>query len=163
MSEVKKEAEQLVLKNVRVKYAKVIKPGKAYDESQADLWSVNMYLTDEDRDALMARGINPKEDKEGNEYWVAKRNTVNKSGDPVKAPQILAANLGAWSGDDIGNGSVCNIAVTLFPWQKSKTQKGTLLYLNALQVVNHVPYSQGGTDVFDAVEGNTEGDVNPFG
>lgn len=162
MSE-KKEAEQLVLKNVRVKYAKVIRPGKAYDESQPELWSVNMYLTDEDREALMARGINPKEDKEGNEYWVAKRNTVNKAGDAVKPPQIVAANKGAWCGDDIGNGSVCNIAVTLFPWQKSKTQKGTLLYLNALQVVNHVPYSAGGSDVFDAVEGNTEGDVSPFG
>jgi hypothetical protein len=51
---------------------------------------------------------------------------------------------------------VCNIAVTLFPWAKSKTQKGTLLYLNAIQVVNHVPYSAGGGDVFDAVDGNTD-------
>ena len=155
MSE-KKEAEQLVLKNVRVKYAKVIRPGKAYDDSQPELWSVNMYVTDEDREALMARGINPKEDKDGSEYWIAKRNTVNKAGDPVKQPTIVAANKGAWIGDDIGNGSVCNVAVTLFPWQKSKTQKGTLLYLNAIQVVNHVPYSSGGGDVFDAVQGNTD-------
>jgi hypothetical protein len=163
MSEVKKEAEQLVLKNARVKYAKVIRPGKAYDESQSDLWSVNMYLTDADREALMARGINPKEDKEGNEYWVAKRNTVNKSGAPVQPPALFTASKAPWPGDDIGNGSVCNIAVTLFPWQKSKTQKGTLLYLNAMQVVNHVPYTQGGADQFEAVDGNTEGDANPFG
>ena len=154
----KKEAEQLVLKNVRVKYAKVIRPGKAYDESQPELWSVNMYLTDEDRDQLMARGINPKEDKDGSEFWVAKRNTVSKSGDTVKPPTIVTASKAPWSGDDIGNGSVCNIAVTLFPWVKSKTQKGTLLYLNAIQVVNHVPYSAGGGDVFDAVEGSTTND-----
>lgn len=153
----------MVLKNVRVKYAKVIRPGKAYDESQPELWSVNMYVTDEDREALMARGINPKEDKEGHEYWLAKRNTVNKAGDPVKPPTIVAANKAPWSGGDIGNGSVCNIAVTLFPWQKSKAQKGVLLYLNAVQVVNHVPYTAGGLDVFDAVEGNTDGDANPFG
>lgn len=154
----KKEAEQLVLKNVRVKYAKVIRPGKAYDESQPELWSVNMYLTDEDRDQLMARGINPKEDKDGSEFWVAKRNTVSKSGDPVKPPTIVTASKAPWNGEDIGNGSVCNIAVTLFPWAKSKTQKGTLLYLNALQVVNHVPYNAGGGDVFDAVEGSTTND-----
>ena len=161
MSE-KKEAEQLVLKNVRVKYAKVIRPAKNMEEGKPDLWEVNMYLTDEDRDALMARGINPKEDKDGNEYWVAKRSTVSKSGDVVKPPQIVAANKGQWAGGDIGNGSVCNIAVTPFNWTFGK-KKGILLYLNALQVVNHVPYSAGGTDVFDAVEGNTQGDVNPFG
>ena len=61
------------LQNVRVKYAKVIKPGKAYDDGAPDEWSVNMYLTPEGRDAVMAAGANPKEDKEGIEYWVAKR------------------------------------------------------------------------------------------
>jgi len=156
----KKEAEQMILRNVRVKYAKVIRPGKAYDESQPDLWSVNMYVTDEDREALMARGINPKEDKDGSEFWTAKRNTMSREKAAVKPPTILTAAKAPWGGEDIGNGSVCNIAVTLFPWAKSKTQKGTLLYLNAIQVVNHVPYSAGGGDVFDAVEGNTDTEVN---
>lgn len=156
MSDKKNEAEQMILRNVRVKYAKVIRPGKAYDDSQPDLWSVSMYLTDEDRDNLMARGINPKEDKEGSEYWIAKRNTVSREKAAVTPPVIVTSNKMPWSGEDIGNGSVCNIAVTLFPWAKSKTQKGTLLYLNAIQVVNHVPYSASGSDVFDAVQGNTD-------
>lgn len=156
MSEVKKEPDQLMLKNVRVKYAKVIRPGKAYDDSQPDLWSVNMYVTDEDRDALMSRGINPKEDKEGHEYFVAKRNTISRDKAPVLPPAIVTAAKAPWGGDDIGNGSVCNIAVTLFPWSKSKTQKGVLIYLNAMQVVNHVPYTAGGTDQFEQVDGNTD-------
>jgi hypothetical protein len=54
---------------------------------------------------------------------------------------------------------VCNIAVTLFNWTFGK-KKGILLYLKAIQVVNHVPYSAGGGDVFDAVEGNTDTEVN---
>jgi hypothetical protein len=148
-------ADQLILKNVRVMYAKVIRPGKAYDDSQPDLWSVNMYLTDEDRDLLMARGINPKEDKQGNEYWTAKRNVTSREKAPVPPPTIVTASKQPWPGDDIGNGSVCNIAVTLFPWSKGK-KTGTLLYLNAMQVVNHVPYSAGGAEAFDAVEATND-------
>ena len=89
MSEVKKEAEVLKLTNVRVKYCKVIRPGKAYDDGMPDEWTTNIYPTPEDRDALMARGVNPKEDKEGNEYWVAKRKTVNSKGEPVKPPAVV--------------------------------------------------------------------------
>lgn len=55
MSEVKKEAEVLKLTNVRVKYCKVIRPGKAYDDGMPDEWTTNIYPTPEDRDALMAR------------------------------------------------------------------------------------------------------------
>ena len=60
MAEEKKEYETVKIRNARVKYAKVIRPGKAYDESQPDEWSVNIYPTDEDRDTLMAHGANPK-------------------------------------------------------------------------------------------------------
>lgn len=160
MSE-KKEPTQLVLKNVSVKYAKVIRPGKAYDDSQPDLWSVNMYVSEEDRELLMAHGINPTEDKKGGpDYFVAKRNTVSRDKQPVKPPVIVKANRMPWDGEDIGNGSVCNIAVTLFPWQKSKTQRGVLIYLNAIQVVTHVPYSTGGADVFDVIGEPSGDDVN---
>jgi hypothetical protein len=153
----KKEDEQLVLKNVRVKYAKVIKPGKNFEEGKPDLWSVNLYLTDEDRDALMARGINPKEDRDGNDYWVTDRSTISKKGNEVKPPTIVNANKAPWNGEDIGNGSVCNVAVTLFPWVKAK-KSGIKLYLNAIQVVNHVPYTPGGKDVFDMIDGSATND-----
>lgn len=149
MSEEKKEYEILRLKNCRVKYAKVIRPGKAYDEGQPDEWSVNIYPTEADRDALMARGCNPKEDKAGEEYWVAKRSTKAKSGKDVAAPKLVNAKLEPFT-EDIGNGSVCNINVTLFPWKKGQ-RTGIKLYLNSVQVVNHVAYSTGGDD-FDVID-----------
>jgi|JI9StandDraft_2_1071091.scaffolds.fasta_scaffold63556_3 hypothetical protein len=161
MSEEKK-ATQLVLKNVSVKYAKVIRADKAYDDSQPDLWSVNMYVSEEDREILMAHGVNPSEDKKGGpDYFVAKRNVTSRGKAPVKPPVIVKANKMPWDGEDIGNGSVCNIAVTLFPWQKSKTQRGVLIYLNAIQVVTHVPYNTGGVDQFEAI-GDTRGDEVTF-
>lgn len=145
----KKDYEILKLKNARVKYAKVIRPGKAYDESQPEEWSINIYPTPEDRDALMARGCNPKEDKAGEEYWVAKRATKTRAGGEAKPPKVVDAKLAPFT-EDIGNGSVCNINVTLFPWKKGQ-RTGIKLYLNAVQVVNHVAYSAGGDD-FDAID-----------
>jgi hypothetical protein len=153
----KKEFDQMVLTNTRVRYAKVIRPGKAFDEGNPDEWSVNMYLTDEDREALMARGINPKEDKDGNEYWTAKRSTVTSNKAEAKPPVVVTAAKAPWGGDDIGNGSVCNVAVTLIPWEKAK-RKGIKLYLNAIQVVNHVPYTPAGNDVFGIIDGSATND-----
>jgi hypothetical protein len=162
MSDKKDEAVQMVLKNVRVKYAKVIKPGKAYDDSKPEEWSVNMYVTDEDTAALVAAGVACKEDKDGHEYYLAKRATKNSKGDAIKPPMVVDSKKAPFT-DDIGNGSVCNIAVTLFPWERDKgKRKGILLYLNAVQVVNHVAYNAGGTDVFDVVDGNTGDDADRF-
>lgn len=155
MSETKKEYEVLKLTNVRVKYAKVIRPGKAYDDSHPDEWSVNMYVTDEDRDALMARGANPKEDKEGNEYWMAKRGTVTRNSKAQKPPTVVDAAKRPFT-EDIGNGSVCNIVVTLIPWEKAK-RKGIKLFLNAVQVVNHVAFRNSDEDYFDELEPADDG------
>ena len=80
---------QIVLKNVSVKYAKLIKPGQAFDEGQPDLWSVNMYVTDEDNERLQAIGANPREDKDGHNHFVAKRNVKNKQGDAVAPPAFV--------------------------------------------------------------------------
>ena len=151
MSDKKQEYENLRLSNVRVMYAKVIKPGKAYDESHPDEWSVNMYLTEEDSDKLIERGVTPKEDKQGNSYFLAKRSTQTRGGEGSKPPAILDAAKRPWDGGDIDNNSVCNIVVTLFPWSKGK-KSGVKLYLQAVQVVNHVAYTQGAEDYFDALE-----------
>jgi hypothetical protein len=153
----KPEMKTLKLTNARVKYAKVHRPGKAYDENHPDEWSVNIYPTDADRDTLMAHGCNPKEDKDGQEYWIAKRSTRTSAGEDAKPPIVLDAQKQPFT-DDIGNGSVCNIAVTLIPWEKAK-RKGIYLYLNALQVVNHVPYSNTGADVFGVLEPNADTDA----
>jgi hypothetical protein len=145
----KKQVEQIKLSSVRVKYAKVIRPGKAYDSSHPDEWSVNMYVTPEDRDLLMAHGVNPKEDKAGEEYFLAKRKTVTKTGEPMKPPTVVDGRKNPVT-DDVGNGSVCNIVVTPFPWEKAK-KKGVTLFLNAVQVVNHVHFGNP-ADEFDIVE-----------
>jgi hypothetical protein len=143
----KTESENLVLKNVSVRYAKVHRPGKAYEETAPAEWSINLYVDDEGRDALMARGVNPKEDKDGAEYYIAKRSTKSRAGADIQPPIVVDAKKAPFV-EDIGNGSVCNVAVTLFPWTKGKT-KGVKLYLQAVQVMTHIAYNKGGVDAFD--------------
>lgn len=157
------KTEQIVLKNVRVKYAKLIRPGQAFDEGQPDLWSVNMYVTPEDAAKLKAHGAEPKTDKDGVPFYVAKRNTLSKKRETVHPPALVDGHKKPFD-SELGNGSVANIAVTPFPWTKG-ARSGVLLYLNAVQVVNHVPMSAG-VDAFEMIEGDpgADGEVNdlPF-
>ena len=153
MSEQKKESTVLKITNAVVKYAKVHKPGKAYEPSDPDEWSINFYPSDEDREALMAHGCNPKQDKEGADYWVAKRKVVTKDGTAAKPPQVVDRAKAACL-DEIGNGSVCNIIVTLFPWKMNKLS-GVFLYLNAVQVMTLITYGDPVAmfDQFEAEDG----------
>ena len=137
----------MVLKNCSVRYAKVNTPGKAYEETAPPEWSINCYVSDEDRELLMAHGVQPKEDKEGAEYFLAKRATKSRAGADVKPPIVVDAKKAPFA-EDIGNGSVCNVAVTLFPWTKGK-KSGVKVYLQAVQVMTHIPYGKGGVDAFD--------------
>jgi hypothetical protein len=147
----KTENVEMVLRNVRVNYAKVIRPGAAYEEGKPDEWSVNMYVTAEDAAKLKAQHVTGKLDRDGAEYFVAKRASVSKKGDKVSPPQIVDGGKNLWNGGDIGNGSVCNVKVALFPWA-FKNRRGVYVYLQGLQVVNHVPYTSGGVDAFDVVD-----------
>ena len=140
-------AEELVLNNCSVRYAKVHTPGKAYEETAPPEWSINCYVSDENRELLMAHGVQPKEDKEGAEYFTAKRATKSRAGADVKPPIVVDAKKAPFT-EDIGNGSVCNVAVTLFPWTKGK-KSGVKMYLQAVQVMTHIPYGKGGVDAFD--------------
>lgn len=151
----KQEYENLKLSNVRVMYAKVIRPGKAYEDNDPDEWSVNMYVTQEDSDLLIEKGVTPKEDKKGMLYFPAKRSTKTRNGDDQKPPAVVDSAKRPFT-EDIGNNSVCNIVVTLIPWTK-KGRSGIKLFLQAVQVVNHVPYAQAAEDYFDAIDSPGDG------
>lgn len=141
--------QQIIIKNAKVMWAHLVKPTQAFDEGQPDLWSVNMYVNAEEHRKLVALGCTAKLDKEGQDYFIAKRNTVNKKKEQVQPPAMVDAHKRPFA-DEVGNGSVCNIAVTPFAWSKG-AKSGVILYLNAVQVIHHVPRSQG-VDAFDAVD-----------
>ena len=153
------EDNKFVIRNARVKYAKVYDPDNTYPPAK---WSVNIYATDEDRKALEARGVEFREDSDGAAFVVAKRKIKTKSGADQTPPRVVGPKKEPFT-DPIGNGSVCNISTLVFPYTFQK-KKGVTVFLDAIQVVNHVPYTPK-EDSFDEVEGSTvtepEGDL-PF-
>jgi hypothetical protein len=149
MSE-KKKHEPIKLSNVRVAWARVIRPGKAYEETHPDEWTVNMYVTPEDEDLLLAHGCEAKEDKEGQSYFRAKRKTVTKQGEAMKPPKVVDAKKMPFA-EEVGNGSICNIVVTPFPWSKGK-KSGVTLFLHVVQVLQHMPMGSDPADMLDVVD-----------
>lgn len=140
--------EPIVIKNARVKYASLVKPEKAYDEGDPDLWSLSMFLEPAEASKLVAVGVTSKEDKNGDHYFVAKRSTKNKSGEDVSPPEMVDAAKEPFS-KEVGPGSVVNVFVQPFAWTKGKNS-GVTLYLKAVQVVKHVASSSAST-AFDVV------------
>jgi hypothetical protein len=144
----KKNIDPVKLSNVRVAWARVIRPGKAYEETAPPEWTVNMYVTPEDADLLQAHGCTPATDKEGHEYYRAKRKTVTKAGQAMKPPVVVDKRKAPFT-EEIGNGSICNIVVTPFPWTKGK-KSGVTLFLQVVQVLDHVTVGYDPTDLLDA-------------
>lgn len=150
MATKKEEAKTFKIKRALVKYAKVHRPGKAYDTSHPDEWSINAYPSEEDAKALEALGVEVKTDKENLAYVVAKRSTKTKAGGDAAKPDVVDHIKKPFT-EDIGNGSICNVAVTLFPWSKGN-RSGMKVYLNAVQVIKHVAFQNSGVDSFDEEE-----------
>jgi hypothetical protein len=154
MSDTKKKIDPVKLSNVRVAWARVIRPGKAYDESHPDEWTVNMYVTPEDSDLLQAHGCAPATDKEGYEFFRAKRKTVTKSGEAMKPPFVRNRKKEPFA-EEIGNGSICNVVVSPFPWSKGN-KKGVTLFLHGVQVLEHVTIGEDPAALLDNEDGDTD-------
>lgn len=152
-----KEPVKYVIRNARVKYAKVYQPDEQYPPAK---WSVNIYPTDEDRHALQAHGVEFREDKDGDTFVVAKRKTLTRSGAEQTPPRVVGPKKEAFT-EPIGNGSVCNISVLIIDYTFQK-KHGKTVYLDALQVVNHVEYAPK-EELFDEVDGSTvNSEDDPF-
>jgi len=84
------------------------------------------------------------------------RRETTKTGKELGAPTVVDADKNPWNNGEIGNGSVVN--VSFMTYEHPKTKKfGLGKALNAIQVVEHVPYEgAGGVSEFDAVGTATE-------
>mgnify|MGYP003140466339 FL=1 len=82
-----------------------------------------------------------------------KKNELTKNGDFSGAPRVVTADPNInWPQDKlIGNGSLVKASFSLFPWEMTK-KGGVSLYLQAVQVLKHVPYEADGTDAFKVEE-----------
>lgn len=154
-----------MISNARVKWAKVFEPDNQYPPAK---WSIEVYPCDDDlaelrkaSEAIQAqvRAENPKtcpspkplnlREKDGEVMFQAKRNVQATSGKENGPPRVVGLNKQPFT-ELIGNGSVCNVIVQLFGY--NGFGGGVTAFLEAVQVVNHVPYKDKSPGVdFEAV------------
>lgn len=142
-------------------WAKVL-PHQLVSEDQYrdyNYWSIDLEVTDKEKSRLKKLNLRPYHKDDGetetNIYKFMRRETT-KTGKELGAPTVVDADKNPWNNGEIGNGSVVN--VSFMTYEHPKTKKfGLGKALNAIQVVEHVPYEgAGGVSEFDAVGTATE-------
>jgi len=148
---------EVVFKNKEVRWASVHTPDERFDPCwKADIL-FNKKTDAKEIKAYMDLGFNFKEykNKEGvptdpDIYYLRAKSKCNqKSGKANKPPVVVGRDGRTPFSQDIGNSSTCNVKV----YVKENIVTGkrhVTLYLNAVQVVNHVEYGGG---AFDSVDG----------
>lgn len=132
-----KESTNYIVKNARVKWAKVFEPDGTFPPAR---WSVNVYPGEVDKAALLKLGVQFRTDeKDGGEFFTAKRNVETNAGKKLAPPRVVDGHKRPFT-EAIGNGSVCNVIVNVYPWTFGK-KKGMGAWLEAVQVVEHVAYT----------------------
>jgi len=100
------------------------------------------------------------------------RDIATSRGIELPPPMVQDAKGNPWPVDvAIGNGSVCKIAYSIWPWDHPVGGKGLTLQLLGVRVLNHVPYVMQAVDpgVFGAPEEGTDATAlapaaaDPFG
>lgn len=142
-----------LVKSARVKWAKVFEPDGTFPPAR---WSVNVYPSAEDRDGLLKLGIQFRGDeKDGGQFFTAKRNVETNKGKKMDPPRVVDAQKRPFA-EAIGNGSVCNVIVNVYPWTFGK-KSGMGAWLEAVQVLEHVPYASGERVDFEPVQSDAKG------
>jgi hypothetical protein len=86
-------------------------------------------------------------DKEGNPTGLLafrmRKNETTKKGKVLQAPAIYDSHKNPWPADTlIGNGSKVKVAFSCYGWEDKFGKKGISLSLEAVQVLDLVPYEQ---------------------
>lgn len=84
-----------------------------------------------------------------------KKNETTRKGNTLPPPAVYDAKKGPWpAGTLIGNGSTIKVAFSPWGWEDMTGRKGISLNLEALQVLDLVPYEgKDPRDAFDEEEG----------
>ena len=122
-------------------WASIIAPNTTFDSD--GVWSIDVCNLDKKNlDIVKKDGLTVKNkgDDRG-DFVTAKRKVRNqKSGELNRAPTLVDAQKRAMMNTAVGNGSVVNVKYNPYEWEFAG-RKGIGANLNAIQVVDLVPYS----------------------
>jgi hypothetical protein len=141
----------MILKNMKVAWAKLREDNKDVSVDFGDTWSIQVYVDKDFAEKWNSSDMSPKakvakaDVESGNMSIQFKKDCVwKKSGDP-KQPPVVVDMFGEPVTTNIGNGSLCNIQYKKWDWTYMG-KKGTSTELTAVQVVELVEFAGGGDD-----------------
>lgn len=135
-----------VLKEVRCRWASVIEPNTKFEPT----WEIEAELNDEQAAMFADAGVRLKEDDGVKLLRFKRKVSGQKKGGGTytnEPPKVVDGNKEPFD-KLIGNGSLVNIAYNLRPWEMMGNT-GVKADLNAVQVLEHVPYNGSGTEEFE--------------
>jgi hypothetical protein len=167
-----------ILKNCELHYAYLDpkRPSKKFNKTNPS-WEVQIRTSDiEVKKSWEAEGVKAKlmvykagEDNEGEpilnaagkKQWLAhlKKKSIKKDGTQSEPVEVVGANLKPVDPTSIGNGSIGNVRVFQYEYEKEgvegKQLASVLMKIQLLKHIVYVPKKGGGDDDFDD-EGETE-------
>jgi hypothetical protein len=146
------KAKNIVIKGAKIKWARVHEPAQNYNKTGME-YSFDLEVSEKQLAALYKEGMSTmvkgRMDKaEGTMYITFKKPTLSAGGKEMLPIRVIGRNKEPFS-ELIGNGSVVNAVISVFP--PTKAGYSACLRPEALQVVDHVEYS-GGDNVEDLFE-----------
>lgn len=140
----------MILKNVELRWAKVLgDPRENYNKDGRE-WSIDLVLNDEQVAELLAAGLYKDyiKEKDGVKMLKYKRPEFTKKGDPSKRIKVIDGEGMPWDADKlIGNGSIADIQYMLNELPPvARLPKRNKFGLLAICIREHVPYESNGND-----------------
>jgi len=126
-------------------WASIQAPNTTYEP----VYSIDLVVDKDTAKRLESEGLDVK--KKDDELVVKfKRKAFRKDGTPNTKPDVVDAHKQPVT-DLVGNGSIVKVAYTPFEWSYAG-KSGVTGWLNAVQVLELVPYSSGGVGEFEEEE-----------
>ena len=138
-----------ILKGAEIWYPRVHpkRPNARYDKDNPT-WEVQIRTySPAQMKEWQALGLNPKaivpiEGEDLRPYWklVLRKKIIKRDGNPSSPVEVVAGNLAPLDPDCIGNGSIANIRIHQYEYDKKPVGKGVASILMKIQIVKLIPY-----------------------
>jgi len=124
-------------------WCKVYEPDTKY----APMWKLDLVLTDAEAQKLKDVGIKVKRNDDGNYQYKFKRKVTGAKGQSNRPPVVVGPDKEPFT-QLVGNGSKVCIIYKVYEW-KNNFGKGVGADLDKIMVLEHIPYSAGGSEEED--------------
>ena len=130
-------------------------------------WCLDLGLSS--KAVKMIQGMNPsasvkdgkkKNHASGGPFFKFKKNAYTREGKPLPAPRVVDAQKNDISGTAIGNGSMVNVLFRSKEMEQGQWTGKSVFYLDAVQVLELVPYDGPKNEDFSEVDGGYQGEEN---